>query len=131
MGTRSLTKVYNQFSGEIITTMYVNFDGYLSGVGKSLKDCLHGVNVVNGYSNDTPKPFVNRMGQLVSYIVKNSGLKIEFMDNKEQDYIDYTYHLRFLGGKVEIEVFEFDEVIYKGLVDDFDPVKLESEMSED
>lgn len=127
MGTRSLTKVYDQFDGSLICTMYCQYDGYLSGVGADIKKCLQGINVVNGISSNTPQPFVNRMGKLAAYLVKNSDIDYEFQSNdKPCDWIDYTYHLKFIGdsedlGKVLLTVESYGRTIYEGLLDEFDP----------
>ena len=122
MGTRSLTKIYDQFNNKVICSMYCQFDGYPSGVGAEIKDCIQGINVVNGYNSDTPKPFVNRMGRLATYLAKNSGIDYEFQNvNDESDWIDYTYHLMFKGGKVWLDLESFGGVIYSGFMDDFDP----------
>jgi len=131
MGTRSLTRVYDQFKGELICTMYCQYDGYPTGVGADIYNALKGVNVVNGYNDNTPKPFVNRMGQLVSYLVKNSDIKYEFTGDDSADYIDYTYHLKFKDGKVFLEVDSFDKQIYSGMLDDFDAEKVQDEDDED
>lgn len=127
MGTRSLTKIYDQFDGELICTMYCQFDGYPSGVGADIKKCLHGINVVNGYNCDTPKPFVNRMGKLAAYLVKNSDIDYEFQAGNDGGWIDYTYNLKFNEGKVFLELESFGKVIYSGLLDDFDPEMNEEE----
>lgn len=121
MGTRSLTKIYDQFDGNLICTMYCQYDGYPSGVGSEIKKCLYGINVVNGYNCDTPKPFVNRMGKLAVYLAKNSGIDYELQAGDGSDWIDYTYKLKFSEGKVLLELESFGEVIYSGLLDDFDP----------
>lgn len=126
MGTRSITKVYDQFNGELICTMYCQFDGYPTGVGKDIYECLKGVNVVNGYSDKTPKPFVNRMGRLASYLVKNSEINYEFTSDDTGNYIDYTYHLKFKDGKVFLEVDSYGKNIYSGMLDDFDAEKVQN-----
>lgn len=126
MGTRSLTKVYDQFDGNLICVMYCQYDGYPTGVGADIKTCLNGMNVVNGYNSDTPKPFVNRMGKLASYLIANSGIDYELQSQSDNcDYIDFTYHLKFKDGKVYLEVESFENMEYSGFLDDFDPEKLE------
>ena len=47
MGTRSLTKIYNE-ENKILITMYRQMDGYPSGHGVELTDFLDGFQVVNG-----------------------------------------------------------------------------------
>lgn len=126
MGTRSLTKIYDQFDNELICTMYCHYDGYPSGVGAAIKKCLEGINVVNGISMNTPKPFVNRMGKLGAFLVKNSSIDYEFQLNESPCSVDYTYHIKFYGdnsdlGRVYLNLESYGRTIYEGLLDDFDP----------
>lgn len=128
MGTRSVTKIYDQFNGDIICSMYCQFDGYPSGVGADIKSCIKGINIVNGYNDSTPRPFVNRMGKLATYLAKNSGIDYEFQSvESESDWIDYTYNLRFKDGRVWLDLESYGGVIYSGFVDDFDPEMEECE----
>ena len=125
MGTRSITKVYDQFDGELICAMYCQFDGYPTGVGAGILSTLKGINVVNGYNDKTPTPFVNRMGKLASYLVKNSDIDYEFTDGRNEE--EYNYHLKFKDGKVFLEVDSFGKQIYSGMLDDFDAEKVQNE----
>lgn len=131
MGTRSLTKVYDQFDGKIICTMFVHFDGYPTGVGADIKNALQGVTVVNGMNGSEVEPFVNRMGQLVSYLVRKAPCNFEFTEaERSSEYIDFTYHLRFESGRVLLSVDSWGEEVYSGLLDEFDPQKVEDNMYE-
>jgi len=47
MGTRSLTKVYDE-SGELLVTIYRQYDGYPSGMGVDIATVLDGRELVNG-----------------------------------------------------------------------------------
>lgn len=47
MGTRSLT-VFKNEDGQEIAVLYRQFDGYLKGMGKDLKDFLKGKRLTNG-----------------------------------------------------------------------------------
>jgi len=125
MGTRSTTKVYDQFNGELICTMYCQYDGYPTGIGLDIYNCLKGMNIVNGYSDNTPKPFVNRMGRLAAYLVKHSDIDYEFTDSNDEE--EYNYHLKFKDGKVHLELDSYGVTIYSGMLDDFDAEKVQNE----
>lgn len=131
MGTRSLTKVYDQFDGELISTMFVHFDGYPTGVGSDIKDCLQGATVGNGYNGSEPEKFINRMGQVATYLVRNSEIKFEFVGDDTGNYIDYIYHLKFNNGKIQLEIDSCGKRIYSGLLDDFDPYEVENNQTEE
>ena len=130
MSTRSITKVHDQFNGNVIAQMFVHFDGYPTGVGADIKKALKGITVVNGICGNEPKPFVNRMGKLASYLVKNSDIDFEFCEGKEQ-WIDYEYNLHFDNGIVSLNLVSSGKSIYAGPLDDFDPQKVEDAQSDD
>ena len=56
MGTRSLTHIQDN-NGKVLTTIYRQYDGYLSGMGNDIKKILGGKTVVNGYND--PETQVN------------------------------------------------------------------------
>ncbi|AUS00778.1 hypothetical protein NVP1278O_43 [Vibrio phage 1.278.O._10N.286.54.E8] len=130
MGTRSLTKVYDQFNGNLICTMFVHFDGYPTGVGADIKQCLYGAIVGNGFSGDEPDKFINRMGQVATYLVRNSRIKFEFTGDDTGNFIDYTYHLSFDDGRIRLDIDSYGSRIYSGLLDEFDAAKVEELESE-
>lgn len=102
--------------------MHCQFDGYLSGVGSKIKECLNGINIVNGYSDSTEEPFLNRMGRIPIYLAKNSEINYEMQANDGGgDFIDYSYHLRFKDGRIWLSIDSFNKQIYDGFLDDFNP----------
>ena len=73
MGTRSLTKVIQTWEDESgkktskpITTMYRQYDGYMSGHGAELAEWLAGYTLVNGIPMDKSEPMFNGMDCLAA-----------------------------------------------------------------
>lgn len=99
MGTRSLTRVKDE-SGNILLTMYRQFDGYIKdGHGDELIDFLSGMVITNGISlgKDRPKKSANGMGCLAAQLVSHfktgvGGIYIEPNDSGDQEY-NYTIEL--------------------------------------
>ena len=85
MGTRSLTKVIQTWEDESgkktsnpITTMYRQYDGYMSGHGVELAEWLSGYTLVNGIPMDKSEPMFNGMDCLAAQMFvhfKASGCK--------------------------------------------------------
>ena len=93
MGTRSLTFIYDNYGlkdGEAkpITCIYVQYDGYLEGVGTELADLL-----VNKYQKN------NGMGCLAGLIIcglKNNepyNVYIHAPDLDQDAWQEYEYHI--------------------------------------
>ena len=68
MGTRSLTKIYNEENKTLIT-MYRQMDGYPSGHGVELTDFLDGFQVVNGLNSTQKGKIANGMGCIAAQII--------------------------------------------------------------
>lgn len=67
MGTRSITKVKDEF-GKVILTMYRQMDGYLEGHGAELVEFLKGIQLTDGINiNDVG--VANGMGCLAAQLV--------------------------------------------------------------
>lgn len=78
MGTRHLT-VINDIDNREIVVLYGQWDGYLSGHGKELKEFLDGFYIVNGYNLEDQKEGVkaaNGMGCLAGQIVAHFKKKL-------------------------------------------------------
>jgi len=78
MGTRSLTEVietYKDDNGkekkETLLTMYRQYDGYPSGMGKDLSEFLKSGKVVNGISMSETQRVFNGAGCLAAQLVAN------------------------------------------------------------
>lgn len=134
MGTRSLTHIQDE-DGNVLTTIYRQFDGYPSGMGDDIKSVLGGKIVVNGY-NDTATQ-VNGMGCAAAMLI--AGLKdgcgnlyvypVDSSDCGEE----YIYILSTDGTKLLLEVQDAydDNVLYSGPLDEFDGKAVENAENED
>lgn len=73
MGTRALIHFHEgDASAPILTTVYCQFDGYLSGLGDEIKRALIGADgtirkLVNGYSDGANQ--INGMGNLTALVI--------------------------------------------------------------
>jgi hypothetical protein len=90
MGTRSLTKVYDE--GEIVLVMYRQMDGYPSGHGAELARFLDGLTIVNGIGINTPAKAANGMGCLAAQIVAHfkdgiGGIYLMPADAGDEEYV--------------------------------------------
>ena len=69
MGTRSLTKFVDEYSGKHLVNMYRQFDGYPEGLGFELAEFLTGMTVVNGITVGQPERKANGMGCLAAQAI--------------------------------------------------------------
>lgn len=94
MGTRSLTHILED--EQTLTTLYRQYDGYLSGHGKELAEFLKEIQIVNGYSGDTSN-LANGMGcltaQLISHFKKGIGNIYVYPPNTKDCWEEYTYYV--------------------------------------
>ncbi len=96
MGTRSTTKIYED--GKIILSLYKQYDGYVDGWGKDLKDFIKKGTFVNGLSMDKKGLFFNGIGDFALLLVKefkeeSGGLYATTeTDNQEFNYIIELIH---------------------------------------
>jgi len=91
MGTRSTIKFYER-DGEkkvFVCAVYQQYDGYIEGVGKELKEfCKSGV-LVKGFSDNKNKRQFNGMGCLAAQFIAEfkkgvGGLYMTTKDNKQE-----------------------------------------------
>lgn len=70
MGTRAVVYVFESDTARTASiAMYIQSDGYISGVGKELADILEDRVIVNGYGYNTPEKASNGMSCLAATIV--------------------------------------------------------------
>lgn len=73
MGTRSATVfIDNEWDGhepQELCVLYRQFDGYLSGHGKELKEFLDGMEIVNGMTGREGPKYANGAGCLAAQVV--------------------------------------------------------------
>ncbi len=67
MGTRSLTKIFDEEKREIVC-IYRQFDGYPEGMGKDLSDFIKSGKVVNGFGDKKEKQF-NGIGCFAAQLI--------------------------------------------------------------
>jgi hypothetical protein len=76
MGTRSLTKVYEEWEYEgkktvhPLTCIYRQYDGYPEGLGKELEEFLTGLTVVNGIGAPDKRRIANGAGCLTAQLIE-------------------------------------------------------------
>jgi hypothetical protein len=96
MGTRSTTKIYD--GKNLILSLYKQYDGYVEGWGKELKDFIKSGDFVNGFGLENKKRQFNGIGcfalQLVCEFKDGVGGLYATSKNDEQEYnykITYKY----------------------------------------
>lgn len=138
MGTRSLTHVHDN-NGEPLLTIYQQYDGYPSGVGKTIKEILQGSKVVNGFGRDANDKTHNGMGCLAATLVakrkEGIGNVYIYPAGSHDCGEDFTYTIKALPERpsegflrLGLKVESFGNTIYDGPLDEFDP---DMEMNDD
>ena len=146
MGTRA-TITINDEDDKPLLRLYKQFDGYIEGgLGEALVDFMKGRYVVNGYpiSDEQNRAFAG-MGCLGAQIVGHLKEKIGnlYIQSLDEDYEGaYNYEIsvgtmtdsfevmrnandpdeykELRQGKITIQMKQYGEIVYDGLVDDFD-----------
>jgi hypothetical protein len=108
MGTRSTIKFFPEFSETPILSIYNQYDGYMSGVGRNLAEWLKNKTMVNGFLNENiDNGFANGMGCLAAQYVKEHKIKIGGLYlTTHDDTQDYDYEVRFINDAFQIKVDE-------------------------
>ena len=101
MGTRSTTKIYEQYtdgSKGLLLAMYKQYDGYTDGFGTELKDFIKKCVIVNGFGLELPKGKITCNGagcfalQLVGEFKDGTG---GLYATNEEDSQEYNYVITF------------------------------------
>ena len=117
MGTRSLTHIIED--KETLTTIYRQFDGYMSGHGSDLANYLADKKIVNGYGSDTTN-IANGMGclsaQLIAHLKTDVGNVYKYPPDTKDCWEEYTYYIYLKDNKIKIKVVEnyTKEIIFDG-----------------
>lgn len=115
MGTRGTVTVKED--GRTVLRMYVQFDSYLSGLGKDLKEKFGSTRIVNGYGSDMRQGYANGMGCLAGQIVSalKGGIGGYYLTaSKERQEFNYTLS-EATNGQVLVRVTDCDgKKIYNG-----------------
>jgi hypothetical protein len=97
MGTRCLTRVYDERGAEIIC-LYRQFDGYPDGHGRELADFVERKTIVNGMTGDE-RNIANGMGclaaQIVAFFKQEPGNFYLYPPGEKDAWEDYEYHVKF------------------------------------
>lgn len=123
MGTRAVTKVLNE-DGDVILSMYSQFDGYPDGLGRSLVEFLKKIKMVNGIRFDEERKVANGMGclaaQLVVELKKEAGGYYLTTPDDEESY-NYTIYSEgdYDDQILKIKVESYSEVLFDGKVEDY------------
>lgn len=131
MGTRSTTNILDE-NGNRLLCIYQQFDGYIEGgVGEKLIRLLEDRVVVNGYTmEDKERRNFNGMSCLAAEVVAHfkDGIGGAYIQALDEDYVgSYDYTISCIGDgkdskpqRLKIKMQSYGEVVYDGLVDDFD-----------
>ena len=127
MGTRAATVfVDNEFETPTeLCVLYRQFDGYLDGHGKELKEFLQGMQIVNGMRGDEGSKYANGCGCLAAQVISHfkqqsphGGFYVYPPGNRQY----YTYFLTTKSRQPLLLRVEYgDKVIYDGPLDEFNP----------
>ncbi len=129
MGTRSLTHFIEK--EEIFCTVYRQFDGYPSGHGKDIKNCLGGKEIVNGYQNR--KTQINGIKSAAAMLIATVASPTEtgsiYIERAGVSGVweDYVYHISERGNGLHLKVDSFGGTIFDGPLNDFNPDMEEGE----
>lgn len=110
MGTRSTIKFLSEWGkNEPILTIYQQYDGYISGVGRDLAKFLKKKTVINGISSQTMKNYANGMGCLAAQYLKSIKKEIGGVYcTWPEDEQEFNYTVRLEDGQIKISVDDFD-----------------------
>lgn len=138
MGTRSITKVYDE-DGKTIISMYRQMDGYPTGHGRELKEFLTHRILVNGIGlNQNSTIRANGMNDLAAQLVCHFKSQSEvggiyLYPPKPGDLgEEYTYAISHNMNTWKLEIFTHysrnRRKIFSGSIDLFNPEQVEKEV---
>ena len=125
MGPRSLTFIKEKHDKEYSINMYKHYDGYPKGYGLDLAKYLNKFTIVNGFSMNDKRTIANGVSCLIAQLVSNFKQEaggIYIYPTKDTDCgQEYEYHISVedTTGKIEIEVKDYEKVIFKGSPTEF------------
>lgn len=138
MGTRSTVRVFKDDTQ--ILSLYSQFDGYISGMGRDLAKVLKGRKMVNGIPGNADRTqLFNGPGCLAAQIVRGlkdddaGGVYLEGPELDDQDY-NYTIRVRTVGQgwdleytQPTIEVTSYGKMLFTGNLDAFQEFVMKEE----
>lgn len=123
MGTRATTKVLNE-NGDIILSMYSQYDGYPEGLGKDLANFLKQITMVNGIRFEEKRKVANGMGclaaQLVAKFKESAGGYYLTTPDDEESY-NYTIYSEgdFDNQILKIKVESCSSILFDDKVENY------------
>ncbi len=115
MGTRSTIKFYE--GNDPLLSVYTQYDGYISGVGRDLANFLKDIKVVNGYgSKDTIFNAANGMGCLAAqYLARFKDSIGNVYVTTPDDNQEYNYEVRLIKTSEQGRFIETFKIVVKEL----------------
>lgn len=136
MGTRCMTIVKDRNDKDLVV-LYRQFDGYLDGHGSDLKEHFQGFTIGNGLPAGDCSHFANGMNCLAAQVVAafkaDAGGFYLYPADTRGCGEEYVYEISDGGGKIALKIYDepmtffgsggedCTNLIYDGLLDDFDP----------
>ena len=119
MGTRSLTKVIQTWEDKTgkkqtqpITTMYRQYDGYMSGHGVELAEWLSGCTLVNGIPAGKSEPMFNGMdclaAQMFAHFKDGAGSIYCMHPDASGCWEEYVYEISEEDNQIYLTVYEVE-----------------------
>jgi hypothetical protein len=120
MGTRSTIHVKE--GKKTLLSMYIQYDGYIEGMGAQLYEFLKNRQVVNGYNPEINKNDFNGAGCLAAQLVAHfkSGIGGHYItDSKDRQEYNYFIEIGELN-RILLKVTDWEnKKIYSGTVANF------------
>jgi len=124
MGTRSLTRVFDEHTGQALCCLYGQYDGFPDSHGKELAELLTTLKMVNGLG-DRSVPVANGAGCLAAQIVAHfkdqvgaGGFYLYPIDSAPEEY-NYEVRPQGAGKPVLLKVLSGTEVEWEGEAQNF------------
>lgn len=106
MGTRSTVKFYD--NGNIVLSCYIQYDGYIKGVGYDLAEWLKDKKNLDGFNSEShtiENGFANGIGCLAAQFVASNKTKVGgFYLTSISDIQEYNYCVQYTNDSFLIEV---------------------------
>jgi len=131
MGTRSTTRVYDEYNRQPVVCMYRQMDGYPEGHGKELAEFLLNIKIINGFGHgEKAGTHANGMDCLAAQMVvhfKGDDLGNIYLSPIDAPREEYDYIVKKKESKngldtssVTMECIDYDNVsIFKGTPQEF------------
>ena len=132
MGTRSSTNIVDASGDKPFTLarLYIQYDGYPTGVGNDIKTVLGGKAMVNGFGDG--KAEVNGAGCMAAMLIDGlkkgcGGVYVTDPASESREEYHYVVTAQEAGKPILLQIFNYDgKELYNGPLDDFDPEAAEA-----